>query len=84
MLASALHVLLSEHAELRNHFAKSKTETAELAAGELSREVWEGKVWGMRTYINHTMKLLEAHAQSEQELLMTLRRQLKEMKKGKD
>lgn len=73
MFASALHVLLLEHEELRNRFAKLKTEVAELAVGGLSREVWEGKAWGVRTYVNHTLKLLKAHAQSEQELLETLR-----------
>jgi len=84
MLASALHVLLLEHEELRNRFAKLKTEVAELAVGGLSREVWEGKAWGVRTYLNHTLKLLEAHAQSEQELLETLRSESRRTIKGND
>lgn len=84
MLASALHVLLLEHEELRNRLAKSKTETAELAVEGLSRGVWEGKAWGLRVYVSHTRNLLEAHAKSEQELLLTLRRRLKERKKVKD
>jgi len=84
MLASALHALLHEHEELRDRLTKSKVEMAELAAGGLSRGVWEGRVWGLRVYVSHTRNLLEAHAKSEQELLLTLRRQLEERKKGKD
>jgi len=73
MLASALRILLLEHQELKNRIAKSRKDVAELAVEGLSREVWEGRAWGMRTYINHTLKLLGAHAQSEHELLLTLR-----------
>jgi len=80
--ASALRALLGEHQELKERIAKSKQEAAELAAGELSREVWEGKAYGMRTYISHTRKLLEAHAQSEVELLQTLRKELVEPKQA--
>lgn len=76
--ASALRALLVEHQELKNRIAKSKQDAAELAVGELSREVWEGKAYGMRVYISHTRKLMEAHAQSEQELLQTLRKELEE------
>ena len=76
MLVSALRVLLLEHQELKNRIAKSKKDASELAIEELSREVWEGRAWGMRTYINHTLKLLEVHAQSEQELLLMLRSKL--------
>ena len=84
ILASALHVLLLEHQELRNRLAKSKAEIAELAVGGLSREVWQGKVWGLRAYVSHTRNLIEAHAKSEQELLLTLRKQLEEWKKVKN
>ena len=83
MLASALHVLLLEHEELRNRLAKSKAEIAELTAGGLSREVWQGRVWGLRAYVSHTRNLLEAHAKSEQALLLTLRKHL-EKKKAED
>ena len=67
MLASTLRILLLEHQELNNRIAKS------MEVEGLSREVWEGKAWGMRTYISHTLKLLGAHAQSEHELLLKLR-----------
>lgn len=76
MLASALHILLREHEELRNRIAKLKKDAAELAAGGMSREVWEGKAWGIGSYIAHTRKLIEAHAKSEFELLQTLRSRL--------
>jgi uncharacterized protein YlaN (UPF0358 family) len=83
MLASALHILLREHEEIRNRIAKLKKDAAELATGELSREVWEGKVWGIRSYIDHTRKLIEAHAKSEMELLQTLRSRLQRENRGK-
>ncbi|MBA7673817.1 hypothetical protein ES703_82022 [subsurface metagenome] len=77
MFASALHVLLLEHEELKNRITKSRKEAAELAVGRFSREVWEGRAYGIGVYINHTCKLLEAHVQSEQELLRRLRKDLR-------
>ena len=74
--ASALRALLVEHQELKNRIAKSKQDAAELAVGGLSREVWQGKAYGMRVYISHTRKLLEAHAQSELKLLQTARKEI--------
>lgn len=76
--ASALRALLVEHGELKDRIAKSKQDAAELAVEELSRGVWEGRAYGVRVHIGHTRKLLEAHAQSEQELLQTLRKELEE------
>jgi len=76
MLAAGLHVLLLEHQELKERVAESRKEVAELAAGGLSREVGEGRAWATRVYISHTRKLLEAHAQSEQELFHKLRTEL--------
>lgn len=77
-LASGLHLLLLEHKELKARIAESKKEVAELAGGNLSREVREGRAWGMRVFINHTRKLVEAHAQSEQELFHKIRAELAE------
>jgi len=76
MLASGLRILLLEHGELKDRIAESRKEVSELAAGRLSREVQEGKTWGVRVYISHTRRLLEAHAQSEQELFQKLKREL--------
>ena len=84
MLASALQALLFEHRELRGRLAKLKSDVAELAAGGLSREVWGGMVWGARSYLAHTRKLLEIHAQSERELLRMLRRELVKAQKKND
>ena len=75
-LASALRSLLVEHQELRDRIAKSKQDVAELALEKASREVWEGKAYGTRVYINHTRKLLEAHARNEHELLETVRKDI--------
>ena len=73
-----MRVLLGEHQELKSRIARSKEGAAELAVEGLSRDVWEGKAYGMRAYIYHTRKLLEAHAQSEQELFQALRKELGE------
>jgi len=84
MLASAMHVLLLEHEELRNRLVKLKKDVAELVTGGSSREVWQGMAWGLRAYVSHTRNLLEVHAKSEQELLLTLRRHLEKKKEAKD
>jgi len=73
MLAAALRSLLLEHQELKKRIAKSLEDVDGLTVEGLSREVWEGRAWGIRTYISHTLKLLGAHAQSEHELLLKLR-----------
>jgi hemerythrin-like domain-containing protein len=75
-LASGLRLLLLEHKELKERIAESKKEVVELAVESLSREVREGKAWGVRVFISHTRKLIEAHAQSEQELFHKLRAEL--------
>lgn len=78
MLASGLRVLLLEHQEIKDRIAESKKEVAELVSGDLSREVREGRAWGVRVYLSHTRKLIQAHAQSEQELFYKLRTELME------
>ena len=75
-LASALRSLLLEHEDLRNRLAHSKKHVAELVSGGLSRQVWEASAHGMRAHISHTRKLLEAHAEIEQELFHRLRTEL--------
>lgn len=72
-LASSLRSLLLEHEDLRNRFTHSKKHVAELVGGGLSRHLWEASAHDMRAYISHTRKLLEAHAEIEQELLNRLR-----------
>lgn len=75
-LTSAFLLLLEEHKELRRRITKSEKIAAELSTGSISREVWEGKAYGLRTHIRHTRKLLEAHASSETELFQALRKEL--------
>ena len=82
MLVSALHSLLLEHEDLRGRFAHSKKHVTELTSGGLSRHVWEASAHDMRAHISHTRKLLEAHANSEHKLLMSLRSQLKKEMEG--
>ena len=78
-LASGLRLLLLEHKEIKERIAESRKEVAELTAKSLSREVREGKAWGVRVFINHTRKLIEAHAQSEHELFHKIRAELKKI-----
>jgi hemerythrin-like domain-containing protein len=80
-LASGLRLLILEHQELKDRIAESKKEVAELVTQSASREVREGKAWGVRVYISHTRKLIEAHAQSEQELFHKLRAELMKARK---
>ncbi len=75
-LASALRSLLLEHEDLRNRLAHSKKHVAELVSGGLSRHLWEASAHDMRAHISHTRKLLEAHAEIEQELFHKLRTDL--------
>ena len=75
-LASALRSLLLEHEDLRNRLAHSKKHVAELVSGGLSRHLWEASAHDMRAHISHTRKLLEAHAEIEQELFHKLRTEL--------
>ena len=83
-LASALRSLLLEHEDLKDRFARSREDVAELAGGNLSREVWEARAHDMRAYISHTRKLLAAHADNEQQLLWTLRSELMRAQEGND
>lgn len=75
-LASALHALLTEHKEIRHRINRLKKDVAELLSERSSRHIWQGKVWGLRAYMRHTAKLLEAHAESEQELLLQAKEEL--------
>ncbi len=75
-LASALRSLLLEHEDLRNRLAHAKKHVAELMSGGLSRQLWEASAHDMRAHISHTRKLLEAHAEIEQELFHRLRTEL--------
>ncbi len=68
--------LIIEHEELRNRIAKSKLDAASLATDDLSPYIWQGRAYPVRFYINHTRRRLQAHAESEQELLNALRREL--------
>ena len=83
-LVSALNSLLLDHEGLRSRFTHLKKLVAELSSGELSRQVWEASAYDMRAHLNHTRKLLETHAETEQELFHTLRNELIKAQKGKD
>ena len=77
-LVSALHSLLLEHENLRNRFAHAQKHVAELTSGNLSRHAWEASAHDMRAHLNHTLKLIEAHAHSEKQLFHKLSAELRE------
>ncbi len=76
-LKSSLRSIFLEHVDLRGRLAHSKKHAAELVEGGMARHRWEASAHDMRAYISHTRKLLEAHAEIEQELLHNLRKKLK-------
>jgi len=75
---SRLRGWLAEHAELRERLAKLDIDVAELNAAEAHHVVWHGKAWGIRVYMNHTLKLFERHAKGEQKLLLAMKKGLQE------
>ncbi|MFC2051432.1 hypothetical protein ACFLT4_01705 [Chloroflexota bacterium] len=75
-LVSAFHSLLLEHKDLRNRLAHTKRHVSELKSGEMSSHRWQATAHDMRAHITHTRKLLQAHAEVEQELLLSLRQRL--------
>ena len=76
-LKSSLRSIFLEHVDLRNRLAHSKKHAAELVSGDMARHRWEASANDMRAYISHTRKLLEVHAEIEQELLNNLQDKLK-------
>lgn len=77
-LVSALETLLLDHKGVRDRLDEEKRRLAEITEGQLSRHLWEAKAHDLRVHLNHTRKLLETHAQKEQELLHKLRKELSE------
>jgi len=73
---STLSILLDEHEQIKKRFIRALEYTNELLTEDLSREVWEGKAYGLRSYIRHTARLIEAHAASEHELLQAVRKRI--------
>jgi hypothetical protein len=79
--STAFRSLLLEHQDLRNRLAHTKNHISQLTGGQLTRHHWEATAHDMRAHISHTRKLLEAHAEVEQELLLSLHRKLIEARK---
>ena len=73
---SSLTVLLDEHQVLLDRIARLRREANELMKGDLSRHIWEGKAYAMRTYLRQTQKMIQAHAETEWELMLDLRKEL--------
>lgn len=81
-LTTAFHSLLLEHKDLRSRLTQAKNHVSQLTGGELSRHHWEATAHDMRAHITHTRKLLEAHAEVEQELFLSLRQRLLGRERG--
>ena len=75
-MAKALETLLSQHKDLRDRFAKTQEHISELTTGGMAKHRWRASAQDMRAYLAKTSRDLETHAHHEQELLMSLRRQL--------
>ena len=75
-LASALHSLLDQHEGIRQRFTKSQQQLAELLSGGMSSHLWESSAHAMRVFLAKTERDVEEHAKNEQELLLSLRREL--------
>jgi iron-sulfur cluster repair protein YtfE (RIC family) len=75
-MSNALEMLLAQHKDLRDRFSKTQEHIIELIIGEMSRHRWRALAQDMRAYLAMTARELSAHAHSEQELLVSLRRQL--------
>jgi iron-sulfur cluster repair protein YtfE (RIC family) len=76
-LVTTLNSLLLEHEDLRNRLAHAKEHVAELVSGGLARHQWEASAHDTRAHLSHTRKLLEAHANIENELFVDMRQHLK-------
>ena len=75
---SILSVLIGEHEQIKQRIIRALEYIDELLTEQLSREVWEGKAHGLRSYIRHTARLIEAHAESENNLLKMVRKKISE------
>ena len=73
---SILSVLLDEHGQIKKRIVRELEYVNELLTEELSREVWEGKAYALRSHVSHTARLIGAHAASEHELLQTVRKKI--------
>jgi iron-sulfur cluster repair protein YtfE (RIC family) len=80
-LVTALNSLLFEHTDLKDRMLHSRKRADELKDWSLSQDIWYSRAGDLRTYIAHTIKLIETHAARENHLLKELRQYLKKHKK---
>jgi hemerythrin-like domain-containing protein len=76
-LVSTLNSLLIEHKDLRSRLSQAKSDVANLLDGKLARNLWQATANDVRAHLSHTWRLLEAHAEIENELFSELRRHFK-------
>ena len=83
-LVTALNSLLFEHSDLRDRMVHSRKRVDELKDWSLSQDVWYSRAGDLRTFISHTIKLIETHAARENHLLNEFQRYLKKHNKLKE
>jgi hemerythrin-like domain-containing protein len=83
-LVTALNSLLFEHSDLRDRMVHSRKRVDELRDWSLPQNIWYSRAGDLRTYISHTIKLIETHAARENHLLNEFRRYLKKHNKSKE
>ena len=76
-ILSALNQLLFEHADLRYRMEHSKKRVLELISGNLEKPLWQATAEDVRSYLDHTNKLIGTHASAENKLFNNLRKAIK-------
>ena len=73
-IAAGLRSLFLEHEDLRGRLTHAREHVTQLISGGLASHLWEASAHDMRAHLSHTRKLIEAHAEAEQELFHTLKK----------
>jgi len=79
-IVDSLNSLLFEHSDLRARMEHSKKRVNELISGSLAPNIWDATANDTSVYINHTVELLQTHAERENILLSEMRKNLKTKK----
>lgn len=75
-LIPSFRSLMQEHTELKNRLATTRDYLSRLSGGDLPVHHWQATAYDLRAHIAHIRKLLQAHAEAEEGLLLTLRGRL--------
>lgn len=73
-LISQFSTLLQQHQELKDRFAEAKNRVDKLVSGEITGGNWNAAANDLLTYMNKTRQLIEAHASTEHNLFIELKK----------